>query len=72
MASFRFYDKTPNSDKPIAFYDLHDNPSLPEVEITLSDNEEIVGVYGTYHKTHSFFNSFGFVVKVKEPIIVTP
>ena len=36
-------------------------------EINIAQNEELIGVYGAC-LGRSFFKSFGFIVKVKEPL----
>ena len=33
--------------------------------LAIGDNEELIGVYGVRYKLSKFFNSFGFIVKVR-------
>ena len=43
------------------------NPSESESNvrtIRLSQNEELIGIYGYYGSSKDYFKSFGFVVKV--------
>ena len=34
----------------------------------IGENEEIIGVYG-HNQSETYFNSFGFIVKVKDSIV---
>ena len=46
-------------------YDPTNHITTSKVEISLADNEELIGVYGVKDK-RAYFTSLGFIVKVKK------
>ena len=51
--------------REIKVYDPGNHSNVPR-SIRLSDNEELIGVYGVYGTYNEWFDSFGFIVKVKK------